>query len=46
MGDGLLVEFQSVVDAIRCAVEVQRAKARNRGKGDVLRQALREIRCA
>jgi TolB-like protein/class 3 adenylate cyclase/Flp pilus assembly protein TadD len=27
MGDGLLVEFHSVVDALRCAVEVQRAKA-------------------
>src|SRR5215469_14546367 len=23
-GDGLLAEFQSVVDAVRCAVEVQR----------------------
>jgi hypothetical protein len=27
MGDGLLVEFHSVVDALRCAVEVQREKA-------------------
>ena len=27
MGDGLLVEFQSVVDALRCADEVQRAMA-------------------
>ena len=28
MGDGLLVEFHSVVDALRCAVHVQRQKAR------------------
>ncbi len=27
MGDGLLAEFASVVDAVRCAVEVQRALA-------------------
>src|SRR5947209_765340 len=26
-GDGLLVEFASVVDAVRCAVEVQREMA-------------------
>src|SRR6516165_7105137 len=32
MGDGLLVEFASVVGAVRCAVEVQRAMTeRNTG---------------
>jgi adenylate cyclase len=28
-GDGLLAEFQSVVDAVRCAVEMQRGMAEN-----------------
>jgi TolB-like protein/class 3 adenylate cyclase len=27
MGDGMLAEFHSVVDAVRCAVEIQRIKA-------------------
>ena len=29
MGDGLLVEFHSVVDAMRCAVDVQKLKAKH-----------------
>src|ERR1051326_534989 len=34
-GDGFLVEFGSVIDALRCAVEVQQGMAeRNIGSGD------------
>src|SRR5260370_29672202 len=41
-GDGLLVEFASVVDAVRCAVEVQRGMPeRNTGVGSDSRIELR-----
>src|SRR4026208_2268025 len=29
MGDGLLVEFPSIVNALRCAIDVQRSEERN-----------------
>ena len=41
-GDGLLAEFQSVVDAVRFALDVQRAMAeRNAGLADTRRLAFR-----
>ena len=41
-GDGMLVEFPSVVDAARCAVEVQREMARH--NSDVLTEGRIEFR--
>ena len=32
-GDGLLAEFPSVVEAVRCAAEIQRGMAEQRGNG-------------
>ncbi len=36
MGDGALVEFASVVEAVTCAAEVQRAMAERRARGSAL----------
>src|SRR5262245_47224059 len=42
IGDGILTEFESVVEAVKCAVEVQRAMTeRNRGKPDEHRMLFR-----
>ena len=43
MGDGLLVEFHSVVDAVRCAVEVQRAKTERDAELETDRRLLYRI---
>src|SRR5260370_39312565 len=37
-GDGALVEFASVIDAVRCAVEVQRDKAERNARVGVSRR--------
>src|SRR3954466_1690433 len=37
-GDGLLLEFPSVVDAVRCAVDVQRGVAERNGGTQVEQQ--------
>ncbi|MGH6858837.1 MAG: adenylate/guanylate cyclase domain-containing protein [Phyllobacterium sp.] len=39
LGDGVLVEFQSVVDALRCAVDIQKRKA-ERNAGAALKQRM------
>src|SRR5215212_1576247 len=41
MGDGALVEFASVVDAVGCAVDIQRTLARQSNAGPDLRLSLR-----
>ena len=41
-GDGLLVEFASVVDAVRCAVEVQREMAQRKFRAMTKSHLMRE----
>ena len=41
-GDGLLLEFPSVVDAVRCAVDVQRGMAERCGEAFVISPTVRK----
>src|SRR5262245_13292224 len=43
MGDALLVEFHSVVDALRCAIEVQRAETKRNAEQPLDRQMVFRI---
>ena len=42
-GDNVLAEFPSVVDAVRCAVEIQEELARRKMQSEVARVVAREI---
>jgi TolB-like protein/class 3 adenylate cyclase len=43
MGDGLIAEFSSVVDAVSCAIEVQRASAKRQSEDPAARRIVLRI---